>query len=212
VPFEAVLYRIGISQRAMQDPQLAMEMHRLNVLFTPTRPLIKARNLHLQGRFEQEDKKPGARQLYLQCRQPNAAIQKMLTSEGYRKSVGLEQVLPDNPQQKQQQLDFITSIAHGEKFDATYWIALTYAEVGKPGAAIEWLGKPIVESSPPSPWLPGAFYNLARCYEQLGQIDLARQWLESDKDSPQRHGNLLRSKMLAERQTGQSPATAKASK
>ena len=46
--------------------------------------------------------------------------------------------------------------------------------------------------SPPSPWTPGARYNLARCYEQLGQSSLARQWLESDKESPQRHGNLLR--------------------
>ena len=36
----------------------------------------------------------------------------------------------------------------------------------------------------------------ARCYEQLGQFDLARQWLESDKESPQRHGNLLRARML----------------
>jgi len=46
------------------------------------------------------------------------------------------------------------------------------------------------------PWTPAARYNLSRCYEQLGKLDLARQWLESDKDSPQRLGNMVRARML----------------
>ena len=54
-------------------------------------------------------------------------------------------------------LDFITGVAREEKFDATYWLALTYSEVGKPGAAIEWLGKPVgrsVPAEPVDPWRP----------------------------------------------------------
>lgn len=197
VPYEAILYRIGFSQRASKDQQLAKDIYRLNVRFSLSRPLIKARNLHLQGRFENDDRKAGARSLYLQCRQPDRAIDALLTNEFYRKSIGLEQALPEDPTQRQAQLDFITSIARDEKFDATFWLGLTYEEVGKPQAAIEWLGERTVQVSPPSPWTPGARYNLARCYEQLGQLDLARQWLQSDKESPQRHGNLLRAKILA---------------
>jgi len=92
-------------------------------------------------------------------------------------------------------LAFYIDIAYHGKFDATYWLGLTYYDAGKPGAAIEWL-KRTVEDVPTSTWVAGGRYNLARCYEQLGQLDVARQWLESDKDSPQRYGNLLRAKRL----------------
>jgi tetratricopeptide (TPR) repeat protein len=202
VPYEAILYRIGLTQRTRSEQQLAKDLYRLNVVFSPSRPLIKARNLHLQGRYENNDRKPGARSLYLQCRRPDREIEALLTNEFYRKTIGLEQSLPENPSQKEEQLAFITSIAREEKFDATFWLALTYSDVGKPGPAIEWLGKPVVEASPPSPWTPAARYNLARCYEQLGQYDLARQWLLSDKESPQRHGNRLRAKMLPTAKSG----------
>jgi TolA-binding protein len=93
-----------------------------------------------------------------------------------------------------------TDIAREGKFHATFWLGLTYYEAGKYEAATEWLGERTVQVSPPSPWTPSARYNLARCYEQLGRIDLARQWLESDQDSPQRHGNLLRAKGLVKKQ------------
>ena len=73
--------------------------------------------------------------------------------------------------------------------------------------AIEWLTR-TAEDSPASPWLPGARYNLARCYEELGQFDLARQWLQSDADSPQRHGNLLRARQLAAERPGERSNTA----
>src|SRR5207249_3042055 len=150
VPYEAILYRVGLSQRARSEQQLAKDLYRLNVLFSPSRPLIKARNLHLQGRFENDDRKPGARSLYLQCRQPARAIDALLTNEFYRKSIGLEQSLPEDPAQRQEQLAFITDIAREEKFDATFWLGLTYEEVGKPQAAIEWLGERTVQVSPPS--------------------------------------------------------------
>jgi tetratricopeptide (TPR) repeat protein len=199
VPFEAVLYRFGRQQKAASDPQLGREMYKQNVLFLPARPLVKARNLHLQGRFENEDQKAGARSLYLQCRPPRNEILAMETNEFYRKSIGLEQALPEDPVQRKGMLEMFTSIAREGKFHATYWLGLTYYEADKPAAAIDWL-KRTVEDDPPSTWVPGGRYNLARCYEKLGRIDLAKQWLESDQDSPQRHGNLLRAKGLVEKQ------------
>jgi len=39
---------------------------------------MKGRNLHLQGRFENEDRKSGARSLYLQCRKSDREIAESL--------------------------------------------------------------------------------------------------------------------------------------
>ncbi len=198
-PFEAVLYRFGRQQAASQNPQMALAMYKQNVLFLPSRPLVKARNLHLQGRFENEDQKPGARSLYLQSRPPDRELDALITNEFYRKSIGLEQTLSKEPAKRKASLDMFTEIAREGKFHATFWLGLTYYEAGKYDAATEWLGERTVQVSPPSPWTPSARYNLARCYEQLGRVDLARQWLESDQDSPQRHGNLLRAKGLVKK-------------
>ena len=181
-----------------------MDLQRLGILFSPSRPLVKGRNLHLQGRYENEDKKLGAHSLYLQCRPPDREIDAMKTNDFYRKSIGLEQSLPDDPKQREAMLDLFTQIAREGKFYATYWLGLSYFEAGRYDAAVEWLGERTVQVSPPSPWTPGARFNLARCYEELRKPELARQWLESDKDSPQRHGNLLRAKLMdsGEREIG----------
>jgi tetratricopeptide (TPR) repeat protein len=195
VPFEAIFYRFGQKQAAARDQEVAREAYQRSVLFAPTRPLIKGRNLHLQGRFENEDQKLGARALYLQCRPPDREIDAMETNDAYRKAIGLDRALPEDPAQKKAMLDMFMGIARQGKFNATYWLGLTYYDAGKPGPAIEWLTR-TVQGSPPSTWVPGGYYNLARCYEQLGNHELARQWLEADKESPQRHGNLLRARSL----------------
>jgi hypothetical protein len=197
VPFEAVLFRLGQMRAAANDPQVAQTLQRESVIFSPARPLVKARNLHLQGRFENEDQKAGARTLYLQCRPPDREIIALEFNEGYRKAIGLEQTLPEEPNQRKAVLDFYTAIAREGKFNATYWLGLTYFDSGNTKVAIEWFTR-TVQTSPPSIWTPGGRYNLARCYEQLGQGELARDWLLSDKDSPQRHGNLLRARMLSD--------------
>jgi tetratricopeptide (TPR) repeat protein len=197
VSFDAVLYRIGHQQKAMSDQQGLAELRKQAFLFSPMRPLIKGRNLHLQGRYENDDQRLGARSLYLQCRQPNSQIEKLVTSDVYRKAIGLEANLPQDRAQKEAAVKTISEIAYEEKFYATYWLGLTYFESGKYDAAIDWLMR-TVEVAPPSPWTPGARHNLGRCYEQMGRTELARQWFQSDADSPQRYGNLLRAKWLAE--------------
>jgi hypothetical protein len=197
VPFEALLYKIGFGEKLQRDPQVAQAFSRQRAVFAPVRPLAKARNLHLQGRFENVEKDPGARALYMQCRPPDRELAKLKTSEYYRKMMGLEGALPEDPAQREAYLDHFLTIATEGKFHASYWLALTYYDEAKYDTAIEWLSKRTVEAVPPSPWTPGARYNLARCYEQLGDFETARQWLLSDKDSPQRHGNLLRAQRLA---------------
>ncbi len=197
VPFDAVLYRIGHQQKSMSDQQMLSELRKQAFLFSPMRPLVKGRNLHLQGRYENEDQKVGARSLYLMCRKSDREIDALVTNEPYRKAIGLDQNLQGNAAQKEAAVKSISEVAREEKAYATFWLGLTYFEAGKYDAAIDWL-KRTVEVSPPSPWTPGARHNLGRCYEQMGRKELARQWFQSDTESPQRYGNLLRAKWLAE--------------
>jgi tetratricopeptide (TPR) repeat protein len=198
-PFEAIWYQHSRYQLAQRDPQVAQEMAVQDAVFSAARPLRKARNLHLQGRFENEERKPGARALYLQCRPPDREIDALRTNAFFQAAVGLDKTLPQDPQQREAILEHYATITRQGKFAATYWLGLTYYEAGRYDVAIEWLGERTLEVSPPSPWTSGARYNLARCYEQLGKYDLARRWLQTDTDSPQRHGNLLRARWLAQR-------------
>jgi len=199
-PFEALLYQVGQLPVLGKNPEAVAKFDMVQNIFAPGRPLMQARNLHLQGRFEDIEKEPGARSLYLSCRKPNREIQALKTNPFFRATQGLI----DNPEVKtsdrEAMLERITSMVQTEKHHATYWLGLSYYEEGNFTTTLEFMGKRIVGISPKSPWDAGARYNLARCYEDIGQLALARQWLESDKDSPQRSGNLLRAAWLATRE------------
>lgn len=198
VPFEAVLYRqFGRGFAASQDPDVAKALMIEGYTFNPGHPLSRGRNLHLQGRFETKDQEQGARTLYLASRQPDQNINRFEDSEIVRQAAGIQQHLPTDQAQQKLAIENFATITRTQKHHATYWLGLTYHEAGNESAAIEWLAKRTMEAFPPSPWIPGARYNLARVYEDLGQWDAARKWLESDKDSPQRLGNLLRARQIA---------------
>ena len=208
VPFEALLYTFGRVQLASTDPAKSLEMQIELKTFDPGFALAKGRNLHLQGRFEKVDQELGARNQYLASRIPDQDILALRNSQIVREAQGLQQMLPEDPAQQKSLLDGLTTIAFARKHHATYWLGLTYHETGNESAAIEWFVERTLPAVPESPWIPGARYNLARCYEDLGQWDAARKWLESDKDSPQRHGNLLRAKWIAQRHPEAAPASA----
>lgn len=85
------------------------------------------------------------------------------------------------------------------KRDASYWMGLLSYDDGRyEPAAIDWFQRHTLEANPDGPWTQGARYNLARTYEQLGRFDEAIALYEAD-GSPQRHGNRLRARLLAER-------------
>jgi Anaphase-promoting complex, cyclosome, subunit 3 len=90
------------------------------------------------------------------------------------------------------------------KMHANYWLGLVHLESEHPDAAIDWFKTRTLETTPPSRWKHGARYNLARCYEQLGRVEEARQ-LYLDDESPQRLGNLMRARILAARATVGAP-------
>ena len=200
VPFEALLYQTAKQQRLQSDPAMQMEYQREMTMFQPQHPIMQARNLHFQGIFADVDQAIGARTLYLQARAPDREIDMMQTSNLMRERSGLAQRLPEDPKQRDAMLDMLAFVARRSKQHASYWLALTYADSGKYDAAIEWLEQRTIPGTPPTPWMSGAKYNLARIYEARGETAKAQQLYESDVDSPQRHGNLLRAQWLSEKQ------------
>jgi tetratricopeptide (TPR) repeat protein len=197
VPFEAVLYYYyGQPRRLQHDPALQVEFQREMAIFQPTHPLMQARNLHFQGVFSTVDQTPGARTLYMRSRVPDRNLELLQTSNALREQAGVASKLPKDVQQRNALLDAATATARQAKYNATYWLALTYFEAGKYEAAREWIEQRALPAKPPTPWAHGALYNLGRAYEASGDVEKACELYRSDPDSPQSHGNLLRAKWL----------------
>ena len=86
------------------------------------------------------------------------------------------------------------------KSAASFWLGLVHYEGQQFDVAADWLRVRTLEATRDSRWVTGAQYNLARCYEKLGRsVDARVIYLEDQ--SPQRHGNLLRARRLAELDT-----------
>ena len=198
VSIEAELYQSILPQVLEADPPRRQARDRLLSLFAPGRPMMYARHLHLQGKFDtppEEEGQLGARQRYAQMRLSDNRIDSVDDSLG-REILGLgKMILSADPQQREKELDSLKEMMQLGRQHATYWIALTHAEAGNSETAVEWLRDLVLGGDPDTPWQTGARYNLARCYEELGQWDEARQIYIAD-DSPQRHGNVLRAAAL----------------
>jgi tetratricopeptide (TPR) repeat protein len=82
--------------------------------------------------------------------------------------------------------------------DAAYWLGLILLEQQTNEtyeSAKQYFGKMTLEATADNAWTNGARYNLARCYEALGQFPEAIKLYEADR-SPQRYGNYLRAARL----------------
>jgi tetratricopeptide (TPR) repeat protein len=92
------------------------------------------------------------------------------------------------------------AVAAAGKADASYWLGLLSYDRGNYEVALNWLGDRTLDVAKNGRWADGARYNLARTQEALGNFAEAAKLLESDPaDAPQRHGNLLRARTLAEK-------------
>jgi tetratricopeptide (TPR) repeat protein len=160
--------------------------------------LQRARHLQLQGQFDRAGEQPGATVLLMESRPAERAVEDLPYSKEMQRAAGLEGQLSSKPEERREQLATYASFIQRLRDDATYWVGLIQYEKGDYATAIDWLKDRTLESSHENPWIPGARYNLARCYEALEQYDDAIR-LYRQSDSPQRLGDLLRAKQLAER-------------
>jgi hypothetical protein len=225
VPFEASLYvSLGLGLRLSRDPEFATEYgNQIYFAFTPIRQArqqqlrgtfdtseeIRSRRLQRE-RHQRESLTPeelrevkkrraptpldgGAVELYLSMRPDGQAIDDLADSEYWQTFFG--QPLPQDEQQRRQMLEMWGTRIQRFRDDISYWLGLIQYDKGSYENAITWLKRCMPENSPEAPWADGARYNLARCYEALGQTQEAVKLYRSD-DSPQKYGNQLRAKWL----------------
>ena len=178
------------------------------VIFTRLTPLVRGRHQHFRGVFDDRDDKPGAKSRYLEMRIPQEVLDKIETSEQVQRQFGLSLRRDEDPAIWQRRLTQAKALAMLHKLHATYWMGLTHYESGNFAAAVDWLKLRTLEASPEGPWAHGARYNLARCYEAMGQPEKAIDLYRKD-DSPQRHGNRLRARRLEQHRSPEAPATPK---
>jgi tetratricopeptide (TPR) repeat protein len=194
LPFETRMYREAMMRLSRRDPEI--ERRRLQeelVLF----PMMQAaRHLHFLGRIERQDDKPGALALYLDSRKSDELIHQMQNNEEALERIGMPP-LPENlkPEQRQMLLSAQATQFLLNKQHASYWIGLAQYDLGQYEAAIDWLKERTLDAYPNGVWTPGARYNLGRTYEALGRIEDARR-VYFQSESHQRHGNLLRARLL----------------
>lgn len=223
VPFECSLYVSlgqGLRLRRDKDFAIAFENQTMGLRF-PMQPLRQARLLQFRGDFdtsedalarrkerERELRKQGipsdqippprdggAVELYLLSRPEGQSIEQLAYSQQWQQRFGLT-VLPNDPEQRREYLEMITARVQRARDDTSYWIALVQYEKGDYANAVKWLKGSLPEdAADEKPWSAGARYNLARCYEALGQTEDAVALYERD-DSPQKYGNRLRARWL----------------
>ena len=152
------------------------------------RPLLwKARVLHFQGNKDvraEERNDPLA-----EARQGHQDALKLYQSPSVR---------PPNSELVKQELDKRTVYA-AAKAAASYWLGLLSYDRGNYDVAVTWLGDLTLDQARQGRWANGARYNLARTHEAMGNLEESVKLLQADPaEAPQRHGNLVRARRLAE--------------
>jgi tetratricopeptide (TPR) repeat protein len=151
--------------------------------------------MHFQGIFKQQDVLQGAIFIYMAHRPSEFALDEFRVSKKFRESIGLEQQLPKNPEQRQKMIEFQVSKAKRLREDSSFWLGILQYEQVDYKTAVDWFKTHSLDISPDNFWTRAARYNLARSYEQLKQFEEAAKLYRIDA-SPQRHGNLIRARRL----------------
>jgi hypothetical protein len=207
IPFETCVFRAALERRAEKEPEIKRQKLAREFIFEGYHPLVRGRQLHFRGVFENQNDKPGAKALYLEARLPNATIAEMEKSVEVQQGLGLVRGR-ENDQEWQARIKSHMLIAQQIKQAASYWLGLIHYETGRYDVADDWFKVRTLETGEKNPWIPGARYNLARTYEALGDLRSARETLLLD-DSAQRQGSLLLAHQLRLRLEASAPGGAK---
>lgn len=143
------------------------------------RPLFAARVREFRGEYDGAD---GAKAAYLAARPSRETVAAAVAS------------LPP------EQAEAAERLYERMKEDATYWLGILTLAEGENEAAVDYLGRMLLQATPDSRWADAARTNLAQAYVGLGRIDDAIRMLRED-GSPQRFGSRLLADRL-ERQRG----------
>lgn len=201
VPFRNWIYRQALDERVRKDPDEMRARLRREMVFESLNSLVRGRQLHFLGRFDNEGERPGAKKHYVDARVPDDLLEQIETSPDVQEQLGIIKGR-ENEQQWAARLQLEKYLRRQSKQNSSYWLGLIHYDTGNYDAAADWFNKRTLETEE-NPWRSGASYNLARVYEQNDKLEEARRLLLITQ-SPQRHGNLLRARELKERLESQS--------
>ena len=160
--------------------------------------LPKGRWKHLVGQFSRIEDVEGARKTYMEMRVPDKEIDDIAYNVMLQRKYGIRQG-EMSVEQFQMQIKLIQSYLRLGKQLATFWLALIQFEDEQYGNAATWHEKRVLGREYESPWADAARYNVARAYEQLGELAKAIEKYKSDDDT-QEHGNRVRARLVARMQ------------
>jgi len=196
-PFEEAEVESRLDRAGDQETIDAMADWMLPNFAQPMLPM--GRKYHFKGNFTGEHGEPGeasANGYYQACLLADDAMKAQAQKQAEE---GMNEVAPHERQAIFKKIfesfgDALRRAMHG----ATYWLGVIAYERGKYETAIDYFKVRTLEKAPESFFVPGARFNLARCYEATGQIEEAIKVYKSD-DSEMRYGNLLRARWLREK-------------
>lgn len=195
VPIETAMYQITHMQLMTESMQARWNEFLENGIFLGLGFLVKGRRQYLNGRIDNDGDQQGAKSYYLLARTPDTQIKGIADSQELQNAAGLQRSSEMSDKEWSMRLEHEARLRQESKEHASYWLGLAHCENGAYDVAANWFKARTLEASPDGPFTAGARYNLARCYEKLGQpAEAARLYLIDE--SPQRHGNLLRARQL----------------
>ncbi|HEV3004608.1 MAG TPA: transglutaminase domain-containing protein [Pirellulales bacterium] len=168
----------------------------------PVAALWRGRVLHLLGKYTGDE---GANFFYQLARPAEIDLeQQVFRAADQAKQLSLRgRELQPQVEQFLSATDERIALIRRAKQDASYWLGLAAFERELYDTALDYFNERTLAATPDGPWTHGAYYNLGRTYEALGQIDEACAAYRGDESSPQRHGNLIRSRWLEEAKKGE---------
>jgi hypothetical protein len=195
MPVRAAIYHRRLAENMAQDTDVANEYARDRFAFDQG-PLSTARKLHLRGMFQKYDGgKPGALIFYRDLRQTEAAIDDLGNNRALLHLLGIRRA-PFEPEEVfQSHVQFGKKVLEMSREHASYFLGLLHYDAGNFVTSANWLQKRTLDEFPSGHWQFGSAYNLARARERIGEWDRARQLLLLS-ESPQRHGDLLRARLI----------------
>ncbi len=195
VPFEAELFHLSFAELRKRDSRVESQYQWEMAIFSGLSPLVQARQLHFRRQFDRQEERPGAIVRYMEVRIPEREIDQLSTDVDRQALYNLRKTPAETQEAWQMRITQGQQLLRSGKQHASFWLGLVHYEQGEFETASNWFAKRTLEESPDSPWVPGARYNLGRCYEAQGKFAEARATYLLD-DSVQRHGNLLRSRWI----------------
>jgi hypothetical protein len=205
-PYRGYQFLFNLRKDPQQGMALLARLQQERQPFETRGPLMRGRLLHLRGYYLGDHDHPGAAKLYMESRISKKELERFnIPIEAIPKDSPLVMNLPEDPERRRlifrQRLEQGRMMAVRAKDLATCWLGKMACDRQRFKVATDFLVLNVEDVN--SRWMQSARYNLARSYEAMGirdgdasQLETAIELYESDKDSPQRAGNLIRAATL----------------